>query len=138
MSTFTFNNCVVLLDFSAVSSGKCLFTLNCSSNYLVSGEGDLLQGLLWTIRLFSPFRSLTFRSVLQIRTAAAFSCVFNFISLSLSHPSLVLSDWSFVPSHFLAERDESCGLICGSAAKYRIHLVLYEICTIKSEILLEK
>lgn len=57
MSNFTFCKCVALLDFSAVRSGKCLFTLNCSSNYLVLGEGDLLQGLPRTVRLFILFRS---------------------------------------------------------------------------------
>lgn len=111
MSNFTFNNCVVFLDFSAVSSGKCLFTLNCSTNYLALGEGDLLQGLPRPIRLFSLFRSLNLycRSGLQEHFPEFFISLESF---AFCYPCLVLSDLSFVPSHFLAERDESCGLIC--------------------------
>lgn len=96
-----------------------------------------MQGLPRTIRLFILFRSLNLycRSELQQHFP---EFLISLESFSLCHSSLVLSNSSFVPSCFLAERDESCGLICGSAAKCRIHLVFYEICTIKSVILLEK
>lgn len=87
-----------------------------------------------------------YRIEVQIKTAAAFSCEFP-ISLESSFPfafppsfrAILPSSFFFFFPIFLAEieRDENCGLICGNAAIYRIHLVSYESRTIKSVILPE-
>lgn len=136
-----------------------LIFLNCASNYLFLGEGDLLPLLLRTAHSYKTcFLLLSVFLVLQIRVqnwstdqncSSVFLLVFHFRSLPFSLLSLPCSNWfsssPYFPLSFFSlliflaeiERNQNCGLICGNAAIYRIHLASYASRTIKSVILPE-